>query len=77
MQGKVVSNKMNKTVVVEVERLVIHPIYKKRVKKVNRFAAHNDIDLKLGDTVEIVQTKPYSKTKRHKVISVVNDKGKK
>lgn len=76
MQGKVVSTKMDKTVIVEVERLVIHPIYKKRVKKTNRFAAHNEIDLKLGDTVEIIQTKPYSKTKKYKVLNKVGAKGK-
>ena len=76
MQGKIVSTKMNKTVIVEVERLVVHPIYKKRVKKTNRFAAHNEIEVKLGDTVEIGQTKPYSKTKKHKVLAVVNTKGK-
>ncbi len=76
MQGKVVSTKMNKTVIVEVERLVVHPMYKKRVKKTNRFAAHNEIEIKLGDTVEIVQTKPYSKTKKHKVLEVVKIKGK-
>lgn len=76
MQGKVVSTKMNKTVIVEVERLVVHPIYKKRVKKTNRFAAHNEIDVKLGDTVEIGQTKPYSKTKKYKVLQIVNAEGK-
>lgn len=75
MRGKIVSTKMDKTVIVEVERLVVHPVYKKRVKKTNRFAAHNEIAVKLGDTVEIGQTKPYSKTKKHKVLQVVNTKG--
>ncbi len=77
MRGKVVSTKMNKTVIVEVERLVVHPIYKKRVKKTNRFAAHNELELKIGDTVEIVETKPYSKTKKHKVLEVIDTKNKK
>lgn len=76
MRGKVVSTKMSKTVIVEVERLVVHPIYQKRVKKTNRFAAHNEVSVKVGDTVEIAETKPYSKTKKHKVVSVVNTKGK-
>lgn len=76
MQGKVVSTKMNKTVIVEVQRLVIHPIYKKRMKKTNRFAVHNEIAVELGDTVEIGQTKPYSKTKKYKVLGVVNGKRK-
>lgn len=73
MQGKVVSAKTLKTVIVEVERLVVHPIYKKRVKKTNRFAAHDELSVKEGDLVEIVETKPYSKTKRFKVEKVIND----
>lgn len=77
MRGKVVSTKMNKTVIVEVERLVVHPIYKKRVKKTNRFAAHNEVLVKVGDTVEIAETKPYSKTKKHKVVAVIDTRSKK
>lgn len=79
MRGKVVSTKMNKTVIVEVERLVTHPMYKKRVKKTARFAAHDELSVKEGDVVEIVESKPYSKTKRHIVKAVLNkeSKGKK
>ena len=79
MQGKVVSTKMNKTVIVEVERLVVHPMYKKRVRKTSRFAAHNELSVEVGDRVEIVETKPYSRTKRHVVKEVLNkeSKGKK
>ncbi len=72
MQGKVVSTKMDKTAIVEVERLVVHPVYKKRVKKTTRFAAHLDEPVKDGETVEIVETKPYSKTKRFKVVKVLS-----
>ncbi len=76
MKGKVVSTKMNKTVIVEVERLVIHPMYKKRIKKTSRFAVHNELEVKDGDLVEIVETKPYSKTKRHVVKAVMSKKTK-
>jgi len=79
MQGKVVSTKMKNTVLVEVERLIVHPIYKKRLKKTSRFAAHTEEVLKDGETVEIVETKPYSKTKKFKVVRVLakEDKTKK
>lgn len=73
MQGKVVSAKTDKTAIVEVERLVVHPIYKKRVKKTKRFAAHDTLAVKVGDFVEIAETKPYSKTKRFEVKKVIND----
>lgn len=71
MQGKVVSNKMDQTVIVEVERLAVHPMYKKRVKKTSKFAAHTEDKIKEGETVEIVETKPYSKTKRFKVVKIL------
>ncbi len=79
MQGKVISTKGSKTAIVEVSRLLAHPIYKKRVKKTKRFAAHDELGAKEGDTVEIVETRPYSKTKRHMVkeILVKESKGKK
>lgn len=73
MQGKVVSAKNEKTVIVEVERLIVHPVYKKRVKRTSRFAAHNELPVKEGDQVEIIETKPYSKTKRFLVKKVIND----
>jgi len=71
MEGKVVSTKMNKTVVVEVERWVTHPIYKKRLKRTARFSARNDISVNLGDKVEILETKPVSKTVFFKVNKVL------
>ncbi len=71
MQGKVVSTKMPKTVMVEVERLIVHPIYKKRLKRTSRFAAHTEETIKNGEIVEIVETKPYSKTKKFKVVKVL------
>jgi len=65
---------MNKTAIVEVERLVVHPIYKKRIRKNARFAVHDEFGVKEGDFVEIVETKPYSKTKKHKVKQILIEK---
>ena len=76
MQGKVVSTKMNNTVLVEVERLVVHPMYKKRLKRTSRFAAHTEEKINEGETVEIVETKPYSKTKKFKVVKVLSKEEK-
>lgn len=76
MQGKVIKNKMNKTVVVAVERLVSHPIYKKRVKKTSRFLAHTEKELNVGDQVEIVEAKPISRLKRFIVKEILPKKGK-
>ncbi|MPN19523.1 30S ribosomal protein S17 [bioreactor metagenome] len=70
--GKVVSDKMDKTVVVAIERLVQHPLYKKSVKKTVKFKAHDENnDSHIGDTVEIMETRPLSKDKRWRVIEVL------
>ena len=67
--GKVVSNKMDKTVVVAVTRLFQHPVYKKTVKRVTKFKAHDEKDkCQIGDIVKIIETKPLSKEKRWVVI---------
>lgn len=67
--GKVVSTKMKKTVVVEVERVFSHPKYRKVVKRHKKYKAHNEnIDLKVGDLVEIVETRPISKDKHFEVV---------
>jgi small subunit ribosomal protein S17 len=67
--GTVVSNKMDKTVVVAVKRLFQHPVYKKTVKRVTKFKAHDEKDkCQIGDIVKIVETKPLSKEKRWVVI---------
>ncbi len=71
-QGKITSDRMQSTVVVETISLVFHPIYGKTLKRKSRFVAHNpDGKAKLGDTVKIVQTKPLSKTKRWKVVEII------
>lgn len=76
--GEVVSNKMDKTVVVKVERKMLHPVFKKYVKRTKKFVAHDEGDkCQIGDTVEIMETKPLSKTKRWKVVSVLSSLGSK
>ena len=70
LQGVVVSTKQDKTVVVSVERQVMHPVYKKFVKKSKKFAAHDENNqCKEGDMVSIVESRPYSKTKTWTVIN--------
>ena len=69
LQGVVVSDKQDKTVVVSVERQVMHPVYKKIVKRSKKFAAHDENNqFKVGDIVKIEESKPYSKTKTWTVI---------
>jgi small subunit ribosomal protein S17 len=70
--GLVVSNKMEKTVTVTVERRVKHPIYGKFVKKTTKFHAHDEKnECTIGDTVRIMETRPLSKTKRWRLVEVV------
>ena len=70
--GKVVSDKMDKTVVVTLTRKVAHPLYKKYFKKTSKFVAHDEKnDAKTGDTVRIMETRPLSKTKRWRLIEVL------
>lgn len=67
--GKVISNKMEKTVVVAVTRLFQHPVYKKTMKRVTKFKAHDEKNkCTIGDMVKIVETRPLSKEKRWVVI---------
>lgn len=67
--GKVISNKMDKTVVVAVTRLFQHPVYKKTVKRVTKFKAHDEKNsCHIGDIVKIIETRPLSKEKRWIVI---------
>lgn len=73
LQGVVVSDKQDKTVVVSVERQVMHPVYKKIVKKSKKFAAHDENNqFKEGDKVSIIESKPYSKTKTWTVVNNEN-----
>jgi small subunit ribosomal protein S17 len=71
--GRVVSNKMAKTLVVEVERRWPHPVYGKVVREQKRFYAHDEKgDAKVGDTVRISETRPLSKLKRWRLVAVVD-----
>jgi small subunit ribosomal protein S17 len=70
-KGKVVSTKMQKTVVVVVDMPKMHPIYKKAVKYTKRFKARDELGVKLGDTVIIEESKPFSKEVTWKVLEVV------
>jgi small subunit ribosomal protein S17 len=70
--GKVVSDKMEKTVVVVIERLVKHPIYKRYVRKRSRFKVHDEKnECKEGDTIRFMETRPLSKEKRWRFVEFV------
>ncbi len=70
--GRVVSDKMDKTIVVAVETFVTHPLYKKQVRKTSRFKAHDENnECKIGDIVKIMETRPISKDKRWRLVNIV------
>ena len=70
--GEVVSDRMQKTITVEVERRVRHPIYERVVKRSKKFHAHDEQNqCKIGDIVRIVETRPLSKTKRWRLLEIV------
>lgn len=71
LEGKVVSSKSIKTVIVEIIRFGFHPLYGKRVRKNSRLAAHNEMEAKEGDLVRIQECRPVSKTKAWKVIEIL------
>ena len=70
--GKVVSNKMDKTAVILVERLVKHPLYKKYIRKRAKFAAHDEQNqCQIGDSVLVSESRPLSKRKRWRIVKIV------
>lgn len=70
--GRVVSDKMDKTVVVTVETLVAHPLYGKSVKRTTKFKAHDENnECGIGDTVKIMETRPLSKQKRWRLVEII------
>ena len=70
--GVVVSDKMDKTVLVRIDRRVRHPLYKKTVARSNKLAAHDESnDAHVGDTVRVMETRPLSKSKRWRVVEIV------
>ena len=66
--GKVISKKMNKTATVLVERVVVHPVYKKRFKLAKKYHVHDELGTNVGDIVSFVASKQYSKMKKWKII---------
>jgi small subunit ribosomal protein S17 len=74
--GEVVSSKMDKSVIIETVRKTPHRVFKKYVKKTKKFVAHDpENKCNVGDKVEIVETRPLSKTKRWKVVSILSQAG--
>ncbi len=69
--GTVVSDKMTKTVVVMVERLIKHPKYRKYVRRRKKFMAHDELGAKIGDKVKIIETRPLSARKRWRVVEIL------
>ena len=70
--GRVVSDKMEKTIVVAVENLVEHPLYKKRVRRTKKFHAHDENgEAHMGDIVRIAETRPLSKTKTWRLQEII------
>lgn len=70
--GKVISNKMNKSIIVAIERQLKHPIYKKYFKKTKKFMAHDENNVaSIGDTVKIMETRPLSTRKRWRLVEIV------
>lgn len=76
--GVVVSDKMDKTVVVAVETMVRHPLYKKTVRRTKKFKAHDENNsCRIGDVVRIMETRPLSKEKRWRVTEILKRAGEK
>lgn len=70
--GTVISDKMDKTVVVKVERVVKHPVYKKIIKRSNKFKVHDEKnECSVGDKIKIIETRPLSKEKRWRLLEIV------
>ena len=71
--GRVVSDRMNKTIVVMAERLVQHPLYKKYIRRRSKFHVHDEKNIcRVGDTVRVIETRPLSKLKRWRVLEIVS-----
>lgn len=69
--GKVIATKTAKTATVSVERMTIHPLYKKRMKKNTKYQVHDELGVKVGDNVKFADCKPYSKLKKWKITEVI------
>lgn len=72
LRGKVISDKMDKTITVEISTSKSHPLYSKRIKYSKKFKAHDENnEAKIGDIVEIMETRPLSKDKHYRLVKVV------
>ncbi len=70
--GQVVSDKMDKTIVVKVEDFIRHPLYGKRIKRTKKFKAHDEQNTcGIGDKVRIMETRPLSKDKRFRLVNII------
>jgi small subunit ribosomal protein S17 len=73
-RGKVTAKKMENTATVVIERVVVHPLYKKRFKRDRKYQVHDEIGSKVGDRVRFVASKPYSKMKKWKITKIIGEK---
>jgi small subunit ribosomal protein S17 len=74
--GKVISTNMAKTATVSVERVIVHPVYKKRYKRTRKYQVHDEVGVSVGQEVNFVACKPYSKTKKWEIIAKPTSKKK-
>jgi len=72
--GRVLSKKMDKTATVAVDRVVVHRVYKKRFKTTKKYHVHDDLEVEVGQTVNFIPSKPYSKTKKWKIVGISGSK---
>ena len=75
LKGVVKSNKMQKTVIVEISRSFRHPLYQKVMHTVSKMKVHDEMDCQVGDLVEIIESKPISRTKRWMVEKIISRQG--
>ena len=71
--GKVISTKQQKTATVLVERMVIHPLYKKRYMRAKKYQVHDELGAIVGQKVKFVASKPYSKSKKWKIVEIIKN----
>ena len=71
--GKVVTKKMQKTATVAVTRIVVHPVYKKRVRRIKKYQVHDELGVDVGQIVKFAASRPYSKTKKWQILNEVKE----
>lgn len=70
LTGKVIAKKMAKTATVAVAKMIVHPLYKKRFKKVKKYHVHDEVGVEVGQLVKFVACRPYSKLKKWKIFEI-------